>query len=148
MVVLVKIDQYNQPEARMDWISIDKALTELAVRKQTLYAYVSRGLVRAKADESDPRRSLYSASDVGKNASDCVFLGDRLMPIVATLRMARRTQAIVRQNFLLAIGYNVIAVPLAFLGFVTPLVAALAMSGSSLLVVGNAMRLKIPITKR
>ena len=50
----------------MDWISIDKALTELAVRKQTLYAYVSRGLVRAKADESDPRRSLYSASDVGK----------------------------------------------------------------------------------
>ena len=83
-----------------------------------------------------------SASDVGKNASDCVFLGDRLMPIVATLRMARRTQAIVRQNFLLAIGYNVIAVPLAFLGFVTPLVAALAMSGSSLLVVGNAMRLK------
>jgi Cu2+-exporting ATPase len=83
-----------------------------------------------------------SASDVGKNASDCIFLGDRLMPIVATLRMARRTQAIVRQNFALAIGYNVIAVPLAFLGYVTPLVAALAMSGSSLLVVGNAMRLK------
>ena len=83
-----------------------------------------------------------SASDVGKNASDCIFLGDRLMPIVTTLRMARRTQAIVRQNFTLAIGYNVIAVPLAFLGFVTPLVAALAMSGSSLLVVGNAMRLK------
>lgn len=83
-----------------------------------------------------------SASDVGKNAADCIFLGDRLMPIVAALRMARRTQAIVRQNFVLAIGYNVIAVPLAFLGYVTPLVAALAMSGSSLIVVGNAMRLK------
>lgn len=83
-----------------------------------------------------------SASDVGKNAADCIFLGDRLMPIVAALRMARRTQAIVRQNFALAIGYNVIAVPLAFLGYVTPLVAALAMSGSSLIVVGNAMRLK------
>jgi len=48
----------------------------------------------------------------------------------------------VRQKFLLAIGYNTIAVPLAFLGFVTPLVAALAMSGSSLIVVGNALRLK------
>ena len=65
-----------------------------------------------------------------------------LLPIVAALRMARRTEAIVRQNFALAIGYNVIAVPLAFLGYVTPLVAALAMSGSSLIVVGNAMRLK------
>ncbi|MBB6124858.1 heavy metal translocating P-type ATPase [Sphingobium subterraneum] len=83
-----------------------------------------------------------SASDVGKNAADCIFLGDRLMPVVQTIRMARRTQAIVRQNFALAIGYNVIAVPLAFLGLVTPLVAAIAMSGSSLIVVGNALRLK------
>lgn len=49
----------------MDWISVDRALSELTVRKQTLYAYVSRGLIRAKADEGDPRRSLYSASDIG-----------------------------------------------------------------------------------
>ena len=83
-----------------------------------------------------------SASDVGKNAADCIFLGDRMMPVVQTIRMARRTQAIVRQNFILAIGYNIVAVPLAFLGFVTPLVAAIAMSGSSLIVVGNALRLK------
>lgn len=83
-----------------------------------------------------------SASDVGKNAADCIFLGDRLMPVVETVRMARRTQAIVRQNFMLAIVYNVVAVPLAFLGLVTPLIAAIAMSGSSLLVVGNALRLK------
>ncbi len=83
-----------------------------------------------------------SASDVGKNAADCIFLGDRMMPVAQAVHMARRTQAIVRQNFLLAIGYNVVAVPLAFLGFVTPLVAAIAMSGSSLIVVGNALRLK------
>ena len=83
-----------------------------------------------------------SASDAGKNAADCIFLGDRMMPVVQTIRMARRTQAIVRQNFIAAIGYNIIAVPLAFLGFVTPLVAAIAMSGSSLIVVGNALRLK------
>ncbi|MDK2760915.1 MAG: cadmium-translocating P-type ATPase [Sphingopyxis sp.] len=83
-----------------------------------------------------------SASDVGKNAADCIFLGDHMMPVVSAVRMARRTQAIVRQNFMLAIGYNAIAVPLAFLGFVTPLVAAIAMSGSSLIVVGNALRLK------
>ena len=88
------------------------------------------------------RTILGSASDVGKNAADCIFMGDRLMPVVETVRMARRTQAVVRQNFMLAIVYNVIAVPLAFAGLVTPLIAAVAMSGSSLLVVGNALRLK------
>ena len=69
-----------------------------------------------------------SASDAGKNAADCIFLGDRLMPVVQALRMARRTQAIVRQNFALAIGYNLLAVPLAIMGHVTPLIAAIAPS--------------------
>jgi Cu2+-exporting ATPase len=83
-----------------------------------------------------------SASDAGQNAADIVFLGDSLAPISAAIRAARRTQAIVRQNFILAIGYNAIAVPLAILGMVTPLIAALAMSGSSLIVVANALRLR------
>ncbi len=83
-----------------------------------------------------------SASDVGKNAADCIFLGDRMMPVVEAIRMARRTQRTVKQNFAIAICYNIIAVPLAFMGLVTPLVAAIAMSGSSLIVVGNALRLK------
>lgn len=86
-----------------------------------------------------------SASDAGKNAADCIFLGDRLTPVVQTVRMARRTQRIVKQNFALAIGYNIIAVPLAIFGHVTPLIAAIAMSGSSLIVVGNALRLKAAI---
>jgi P-type Cu2+ transporter len=83
-----------------------------------------------------------SASDAGQNAADIVFLGDGLAPVAAAVRAARKTQAIVRQNFVLAIGYNVVAVPLAILGHVTPLVAALAMSGSSLIVVANALRLR------
>lgn len=83
-----------------------------------------------------------SASDAGQNAADVVFLGDSIMPVLTALRTARATQRIVRQNFALAIGYNVLAVPLAILGLVTPLVAALAMSTSSLIVVANALRLK------
>ena len=83
-----------------------------------------------------------SASDAGKNAADFIIMGDRLSPVVLAIKAARRTQAIVRQNFMLAIGYNVIAVPLGIFGFVTPMIAAIAMSGSSLIVIANAMRLK------
>ena len=83
-----------------------------------------------------------SASDVGKNAADLIFLGDSLLPVAAALRAARRTQTIVKQNFMLAIGYNMIAVPLALAGYVTPMIAAIAMSGSSIIVVANAMRLR------
>lgn len=83
-----------------------------------------------------------SASDAGQNAADIVFMGDSLAPVVTAIRAARATQRIVRQNFILAIGYNLVAVPLAIIGLVTPLVAALAMSGSSLIVVANALRLR------
>jgi Cu2+-exporting ATPase len=83
-----------------------------------------------------------SASDVGQNAADMVFLGDSLLPVARGVVAARRTLRVVRQNFVLAIGYNVVAVPLAFAGVVTPLVAALAMSGSSIIVVANALRLR------
>jgi Cu2+-exporting ATPase len=83
-----------------------------------------------------------SASNVGQAAADLVFMGDALTPVPVAVAAARRTMRVVRQNFVMAIGYNVIAVPLAILGQVTPLVAALAMSGSSLIVVANALRLR------
>lgn len=83
-----------------------------------------------------------SASDAGQQAADLVFMGDALTPIVTAISAARKTRHIVRQNFVLAIGYNFIAVPLAIAGYVTPLIAAAAMSGSSLIVVANALRLR------
>ena len=82
-----------------------------------------------------------TASDVSQQAADAVFLGRRLMPVSVAVTTARRTMAIVRQNFAFAVVYNVFAVPLALAGFVTPLIAAVAMSLSSLVVVGNSLRL-------
>lgn len=81
------------------------------------------------------------ASDVSQQASDAVFVGDNLMPVALSVRVARRAMEIVRQNFTLAVTYNVLAVPLAIFGYVTPLIAAIAMSASSLIVVGNSLRL-------
>ncbi|KIN71818.1 heavy metal translocating P-type ATPase [Sulfitobacter guttiformis] len=82
-----------------------------------------------------------SAADAGRMAADFVFLRDNLGAVPATWQVARDTAKIVRQNFTLAIIYNCIAIPLAVAGVVTPLIAALAMSGSSILVTLNALRL-------
>ncbi len=82
-----------------------------------------------------------SASDVSQQAADAVFLSRTLMPVALAVAVARRTMRIVRQNFGFAIGYNVLAVPLALAGLATPLIAAIAMSLSSLVVVGNSLRL-------
>ena len=82
-----------------------------------------------------------TASDASKQAADAVFLGERLMPVALAIKVARSTMRVVRQNFAFSIGYNVLAVPLALFGYVTPLIAAIAMSISSLVVVANSLRL-------
>ena len=83
-----------------------------------------------------------SASDVGQSAADLLFLGDSLFPVASAVQASRRTMRVIRQNIGIAIAYNGLAVPLALAGLVTPLVAALAMSGSSIIVVANALRLR------
>ncbi len=82
-----------------------------------------------------------SASDVGRQAADFVFTGDSLLALPRAVRAARATMRVVRENFAAAILYNVCAVPLAMAGMITPLLAAIAMATSSLIVVGNSLRL-------
>ncbi len=82
-----------------------------------------------------------SASDVGLQASDLVFIQQSLLALPRAVHTARATMRVVKQNFALAIGYNMFAVPLAIAGLVTPMIAALAMSMSSLVVVANSLRL-------
>ena len=84
--------------------------------------------------------SPISAADKTQARADAVFLADRLAPVVDTVAIARRARRLMTQNLWLAVIYNMIAVPVAMAGAVTPLIAALAMSGSSLLVTLNALR--------
>lgn len=83
-----------------------------------------------------------SAVGIAQNAADMVYQRSGVMPVVDAVMTARRVQRIIKQNFYMALLYNVIAVPLAVAGLVTPLIAAAAMSASSLLVTINALRLR------
>jgi Cu2+-exporting ATPase len=83
-----------------------------------------------------------TASDVTQNVADVVFQGRLIAPVATALSVAKRADRLIRQNLVLAIGYNFCAVPLAIAGFVTPWLAALAMSSSSLAVILNSFRLE------
>jgi citrate synthase len=67
-LVDVNLDVIDQYEVAMTWVTAEEALAELGTKPQTLYANVSRGRIRAKADPADPRRSLYQQSDVKRLA--------------------------------------------------------------------------------
>ncbi len=82
-----------------------------------------------------------TAVDVSQTAADVVFQGERLAAVLECLGVAKESERLVRQNLALGLGYNLLVVPLALFGMVTPLLAAAAMSASSLLVISNALRL-------
>lgn len=84
--------------------------------------------------------SPVTAVHLSQAAADAVFLGERLQPVAAALALGRKARQTMLQNLWLAVVYNFIAVPLAIAGLVTPLIAALAMSGSSVIVTLNALR--------
>ena len=84
--------------------------------------------------------SPISSAHLSQATADLVFLGKQLAPVVAAIDFARKALHLMRQNLWLAVGYNILAVPIAISGVVTPLIAAAAMSGSSILVMLNALR--------
>ena len=86
--------------------------------------------------------SPITAADLAQAQADAVFLSDRLAPVAQALNIARQSRSLMRQNLWIAVIYNAFAVPLAIAGHVTPLIAAAAMSGSSIIVTLNALRMR------
>jgi len=85
--------------------------------------------------------SFSRASDIAQNIADIVIQGQKLMPIIDVIYYSKKAISLMKQNLLIALVYNLVAVPYAIAGHVVPLIAAIAMSSSSLLVLFNSLRM-------
>lgn len=123
------------PEDKLDYVT---ALQQHGRKVLMVGDGINDAPVLAQADVSV---AVAGGADVARDGADVVLLNDDIGMIAPLLRQAARTRTIIRENLLWAMLYNLIAVPLAASGHVTPWLAALGMSFSSLLVLGNALRL-------
>jgi Cu+-exporting ATPase len=91
--------------------------------------------------------SMGSGSDIAIEVSDVVLMHDSLTSLYEAFAISRRTYSLIKQNLGISLVYNMITIPLAMMGYVIPLIAAISMSFSSLLVVGNSMRSRLMYKK-
>jgi len=137
-------DEVGIGEYRASLYPQDKAeyITELRNRGEVV-VMVGDGINDTLAlTHSEVAITLGSGTDVAVNVSDIVLINDDFKSLKTVFEISKSTFSKVKQNLTISILYNVITIPLAMAGFVIPLVAALSMSLSSLVVVGNSMRIK------
>jgi len=134
----LKIDNYKyevSPKEKYDYVEKLKS-------EGNNVLFVGDGLNDAPSlAAADVSISPSTAMDISQNTADIVFQSEGLKSIEDIIFVAKGSLNLVKQNFIIAFVYNLIAIPLAFSGFVTPMIAAIAMSGSSLVVILNSLRL-------
>ena len=92
--------------------------------------------------QADLGMAIGAGTDAAIGAADLTLVSSDPLSIVSAIKLARATMAVIRANLAWASGYNLIAIPLAALGYLNPLFAGIAMSASSLIVVANSLRLR------
>jgi Cu+-exporting ATPase len=136
----IGLQEYQAELSPIDKANYIKGLKE---EKKTV-VMVGDGINDALAlSHADVAIAMGSGADVALAVSDVVILNNSLKAIEDSFIISRRTFKFIKQNLAISLIYNVITIPIAMAGYVIPLVAALSMSLSSLLVVGNSMRIKI-----
>ncbi len=143
-VVKEVANDLNIKQYKSNMSPLQKAeLVENLRKENKIVAFVGDGvndvLSLSKADISI---SMASGSDFSLDISDVVVLNNSLESIVNSIYISKRTYMFIKQNLFISLLYNVITIPIAMAGYVVPFVAAISMSLSSLLVVGNSMRIK------
>ena len=135
------IDEARPRQSPDDKLAAVRALQAAGHRVLMLGDGINDAPVLAGADVSV---AMAGGAPLAHRSADLVLTGPRLRRLPQAVRLARRARAIIRQNLAWALAYNLVALPFAALGWVTPGLAALGMAASSLLVTGNALRLGRP----
>lgn len=119
-------------------------IVEEAKKRGELVMFVGDGLNDSIAMEAaDVSLSPSNSLDLTLSAADIVFYGNDIKPVSSIIETSKFSQKLILQNFIMSFVYNFVTIPLAIFGFVTPVLAAIVMSSSSILVVGNSLRLKL-----